>query len=162
MCSKNLWKIQHNQLTHLQINDIYQIYHSDTTFSYCAFASFAIAWTKQISSQSKPRRKNLGSACMRAEEAKKKVTCLWPSSALASTIRSGGQVGQRAVPVLRVATHGRHAASLIEEKGSPPCILGNLRVPHLQRIRADGVGIWLWALAHGPIQILKFSCPIHA
>jgi hypothetical protein len=24
------------------------------------------------------------------------------------------------------------------------------------------VGIWLWALAHGPIQILKFSWPIHA
>jgi hypothetical protein len=24
------------------------------------------------------------------------------------------------------------------------------------------VGIWLWALVHGPIQILKFSWPIHA
>jgi hypothetical protein len=26
----------------------------------------------------------------------------------------------------------------------------------------DSVGIWLWALVHSPIQILKFSWPIHA
>jgi hypothetical protein len=39
--------LQHKQLTHMQINDIYQIYHSSTTFSYCAFASFAIACTKK-------------------------------------------------------------------------------------------------------------------
>jgi hypothetical protein len=137
-------KLQHNQLTHLQINEIYQIYHSDTTFSYCAFASFAIAWTKQISSQSKPRQKNLGRACMHAEEAKKMVTRLWLSSASASTISSSGLVGKRAVPVLRVATHGRHAASLIKERGSPPCILGKLRAPPLQCIRADGISPGCW------------------
>jgi hypothetical protein len=27
--------------------------------------------------------------------------------------------------------------------------------------RGRHVGIWLWALAHSPIQILKFSWPIH-
>jgi hypothetical protein len=32
----------------------------------------------------------------------------------------------------------------------------------LVRGHVQGVGIWLWALVHGPIQILKFSWPIHA
>jgi hypothetical protein len=30
------------------------------------------------------------------------------------------------------------------------------------KIWVSFVGIWVWALVHGPIQIMKFSWPIHA